>query len=129
MKYLTLILCTFVAASCSNTSKMSSSALKGKLVVSELCAHYVVEVISGNIPAEKTSANWTDEKRKATYPVSFAVANKCSFEKAGLKEGDEFSFSLDESGEQETCAVCMAYYPTPQQALAIKDIKKTSENK
>lgn len=128
MKYLALGLLVLLSASCSNTSKMSTSGLKGKLVVSELCAHYVVELTGGNIPAEKTAANWTDDKRSQTYPVAFAVANKCSFEKAGLKEGDEFSFVLDESNTPETCAVCMAYYPTPPQSLAIKDIKKLTEN-
>ncbi|MGN6435701.1 MAG: hypothetical protein ACTHMM_04175 [Agriterribacter sp.] len=128
MKNLAFGLLILISASCSNTSKMSTSGLKGKLVVSELCAHYVVELTGGSIPADKTAANWKDDKRSQTYPVAFTVANRCSFEKAGLKEGDEFSFVLDESSEPETCAVCMAYYPTPPQALAIKDIKKLTEN-
>lgn len=129
MKYFTLGLLLWLSASCSNTSKMSTPGLKGKLVVSELCAHYVVEVTSGNIPGEKTASNWTDDKRNQTYSIAFTVANKCSFEKYGLKEGDEFSFALDESNTPETCAVCMAYYPTPSQTLAIKNIKKLTENK
>ncbi|MBX2922925.1 MAG: hypothetical protein KF746_12075 [Chitinophagaceae bacterium] len=115
--------------SCTNTNRLNTTGLKGRLVVSELCSHYIVEVTGGNISPEKTAANWTDDKRNATYAIAFTVANRCAFAKAGLAEGDEFSFSVDETSQPENCAVCMAYYPTPSQTLAITNIQKIAKNK
>ncbi|MBX3256108.1 MAG: hypothetical protein KF862_18370 [Chitinophagaceae bacterium] len=129
MKFFIPGILIIIAASCTNTSKLSATGLKGRLAVSELCSHYIVEVTGGSIAPEKTAANWTDDKRKATYAIAFTVANRCSFAKAGLAEGDEFSFSVDETNQPETCAVCMAYYPTPSQTLAITNIQKLAKNK
>lgn len=124
MKYLYFLILLLGFNACSSSTKLSDNKLRGKLVISELCAHYVVEVISGNIDASKIAVDWKDDKRNQTYKQSFSVANRCVFGELGLKEGDEFSFSIDDSKPDETCAVCMAYYPTPSQSMYIKNVKK-----
>ncbi|MBN8787069.1 MAG: hypothetical protein J0I84_08260 [Terrimonas sp.] len=124
MKYLYLLLLTAGLYACTSSNKLNNNKLLGKLVISELCAHYVVEVVAGNIDASKTAEGWKDEKRNQTFKQSFSVANRCSFGKENLKEGDEFTFEIDNAPEQENCAVCMAYYPTPSQSLHIKNINK-----
>ncbi|MFT3747617.1 MAG: hypothetical protein QM768_04845 [Agriterribacter sp.] len=124
MKYLYLLLLTAGLNACSSSNKLNSNTLRGKLVVSELCAHYVVAVVSGNIDASKTATDWKDEKRNQTFKQSFSVANRCSFGKEDIKEGDEFTFEIDNAPQQENCAVCMAYYPTPSQSLHIKNVNK-----
>ncbi|MFT3945628.1 MAG: hypothetical protein QM763_01535 [Agriterribacter sp.] len=123
MKYLYLLLLMAGLYTCSSSNKLSNNEVRGKLVISELCAHYVVEVVSGKIDAAKTATNWKDEKRNQTYKQSFSVANRCNFGKLGLKEGDEFTFEIDNAARDEGCAVCMAYYPVPSQSLYIRNIK------
>jgi hypothetical protein len=124
MKYIIPAFLILVSMACNSTSKMNAAPLKGKLVVSELCGHYIVELISGKIEPDKLAKDWHDDKRNATYKQSFAIANTCNFERFSLKEGDEFTFTLDSDAAKETCAVCMAYYPKPSQSLFIKDIQK-----
>ncbi len=128
MKILFSAISLFLAASCGTANKMNTQSLKGKLVISELCGHYVVQLIAGKIDNDKLAINWHDDKRNATYPQSFKVANVCSFGKDGLKEGDEFTFTVSDSPEKEQCAVCLAYYPVPSQSLTISNIKKISSN-
>jgi len=125
MKYISFAFLLLLFA-CKSTHKINSDTdtLKGRLVVSELCGHYIIELISGQIDSSKLAVDWHDEKRNATYKQSFSVINVCSFEKAGLKEGDVFSFKVDGNATPETCAVCMAYYPTPQRSVAVKEIIK-----
>ena len=125
MKYWIVVFLVSSLYACSSSGKLNNNQLRGRLVISELCAHYVVEIVSGKIDASKVAANWKDEKRNQTYKQSFSIANRCSFGNIGLKEGDEFTFVVDDGSPEETCAVCMAYYPTPSQSLHIKDIKKT----
>lgn len=121
-----MLMFVFVGLSACSSGKVNNNGtLRGKLVISELCAHYVVQVVSGSIDAAKVAADWKDDKRNQTYKQAFSIANRCSFGELGLKEGDEFTFSVDNSKPEETCAVCMAYYPTPSQSLYIKNIRKT----
>lgn len=124
MKYIIPFFLLIILFSCNSTSKITAAPLKGRLVVSELCGHYIIELISGKIAAEKLAIDWHDDKRNATYKQAFSVANPCGFDKLSLREGDEFTFVLDSDEAKETCAVCMAYYPKPSQSLFIKDIKK-----
>lgn len=124
MKYVYLFLLITGFSACKSSSGIADNELRGKLVISALCSHYVVEIISGKVDASKVAAEWKDDNRNQTYKQSFSVANKCSFGQLGLSEGDEFTFTIDDNKPNETCAVCMAYYPTPTQALNIKNIKK-----
>ncbi|ULQ58186.1 hypothetical protein KJS94_08255 [Flavihumibacter rivuli] len=124
-KYFSLLaLSLIILGACKTATNQTGAGLVGKLVVVENCGHYVVTLEKGNLDPGKLAANWKDDKRNASYIAAFAVANPCSFGKTGLKEGDRFSFEIVEQPEAENCAVCMMYYPTPEQKLAIKNIRK-----
>ena len=113
-------------SSCKSGTKVSSSQLTGKLVIAELCDHYVISVEKGKIDPAKVVASYRDEKRATTFTNVFTVANTCSFSKSGLHEGDIFSFELTDASTEE-CARCMAFYPTPDKKLFIKNYKKISQ--
>jgi hypothetical protein len=110
-----------IAVICSSyeCNKSKSGKLKGKLVIKELCSHYVVQVIDGTVDSSKVANNWSDEKRKLSFDKVFTVANRCDFP-SGLKEGDEFEFSFNPNPAPQNCAVCMAYYPVPDKTNSIK---------
>ena len=112
-----------VMASC-KSAQPSGTALTGRLVISELCNHYVVAVEAGSLDSSLLAASWTDTKRGATYRDVFTVSSRCSFAQSGLQEGDRFTFEVNDSGTTENCAVCMAYYPVPEQTLRIRNIHK-----
>lgn len=128
MKKIFSFLCvTLVIASayqCNNKTGSGKGTLKGRLVIKELCAHYVVEVIEGKTDTSLVTNNWTDEKRNKTYNNVFTVSNRCTFPAAELNEGDEFEFTFDQNPPPQDCAVCMAFYPTPPKANAIKITRK-----
>jgi hypothetical protein len=123
-KLLLLFAVASLLTACKSTQTPTTKILKGKLVVSALCAHYIVSLQQGNIDTAKLAAEWFDESRKTTFKNAFTVSSRCSFGQADLKEGDEFTFEIAEDSVKEQCAVCMAFYPTPQQTIAIKNIKK-----
>ena len=108
-----------VVCSAYECNKSKSGKLKGKLVVKELCSHYVVQVSNGAVDSSQVVNNWKDEKRQATFDKVFTVANRCDFP-SNLNEGDEFEFSFDTNPSPQNCAVCMAFYPTPGKTNAIK---------
>lgn len=113
---------------CKPSANKTTGAYTGKLVVSEHCNHYIVALETGSIDKSKLAESWTDNKRNMTFKNVFSVASKCSFANVGLAEGDLFSFELADSTAAENCAICMAYYPTPEQKLMLKNIKKISTN-
>lgn len=113
---------------CKTSANKTAAGYTGKLVVSELCNHYVVALETGSIDKNNLAESWTDNKRNMTFNNVFSVASKCSFANAGLAEGDLFSFELADSTATENCATCMAYYPTPEQKLMLKNIKKISNH-
>ena len=124
MKKIFSVLCIVAmiasAYQCNNrTGSGKAGALKGKLVIKEICSHYVVQVIEGQIADSLVSNGWTDDKRGKTYDKVFTVSNRCSFPAASIKEGDKFEFSIDPNPKPEDCAVCMAFYPTPDKRNAI----------
>ena len=90
---------------------------KGRLEVKGICSNYTIKVLEGQ-NADWTQASWTDEQTGKKHTQVFKLANPCAFP-ANLKEGNTFYFTLD-TAKQEQCAVCMAYYPTPEKAAAIK---------
>jgi hypothetical protein len=113
------VLLVFIS-SCAYTCKQSGgSKLRGKLVIKELCSHYVVQVINGTVDTSEVMNNWRDEKRQQTYNKVFTLSNRCTFP-ATIKEGEEFDFTFDSLPAVQNCAVCKAYYPTPPRLHAIK---------
>ena len=112
--------------SCKSTAVQDQPAtpLAGKLVISEICNHYVVALVSGKLDPAVLTARFHDEKRKSDYTNVFSVESRCSFAKAGISEGDLFTFEIASSDYKEDCMVCMAYYPTPPTRLSIINVKK-----
>ena len=115
-----LLSSSVLTSGCNSKFVSADSLLKGKLVIKELCGHYVVQVISGRLDTAYVTNGWNDEKRNKTYDNVFSVSNRCSFPAADMKEGDEFEFRIDRNPVQEDCAVCMAYYPTPPKRNAVR---------
>lgn len=115
-----LFLLTISAENCSK--KKTSATYKGKLEVKALCMNYTISVVEGDIDPSLVEKSWTDETTKKTYTNAFKLGSPCSFPES-IKEGDEFYFTIDTTTKQD-CAVCMAYYPTPSKAIAIKVVEK-----
>ena len=115
-----LFLLTISAENCSK--KKASNTYKGKLEVKALCMNYTIRVVEGNIDPSLVEKSWTDETTKKTYTNAFKLGSPCSFP-ATINEGEEFYFTIDSTTKQD-CAVCMAYYPTPSKAIAIKVVEK-----
>jgi hypothetical protein len=127
-KVLSVVLAAgFMIACKSSKSPGEQGALTGKLVISELCNHYVVSLESGSLDTAKIAASWADEKRNSTFSNVFSVASRCSFAQAGLKEGDAFTFEVSPQPTEENCMQCMAYYPVPERSLYIRNIKKINK--
>jgi hypothetical protein len=120
------LLLTIMCWSCKSTAVQNKSVapLTGKLVISEICNHYVVALVSGKLDPAVLTARFYDEKRKSDYSNVFTVESKCSFAEAGISEGDLFTFELAAADYKEDCMVCMAYYPTPPTRLSIIKVKK-----
>ena len=108
------------AYQCNNKMVAADSVLKGKLVISEICSHFVIQVTSGKLDTAFVTNGWKDDKRNKTYDNVFTVSNRCGFADMKLKEGDEFEFIIDKNPPPENCLVCMAFYPTPPKRNAIK---------
>lgn len=120
------LLLTITGWSCKSTAVQNQPAtpFTGKLVISEICNHYVVALVSGKLDPVLLTARFYDEKRKSDYSNVFTVESRCSFAEAGLNEGDLFTFELAAADYKEDCMVCMAYYPTPPTRLSIINVKK-----
>lgn len=91
---------------------------RGKLVKKGICMNYTISVVAGNIDKSLVEATWTDPNTNTSYTNAFRLESICNFP-ANLNEGDEFSFVIDNNADL-SCAVCQAYYPTPQKGLKIK---------
>jgi hypothetical protein len=120
------ILLTITGWCCKSTAVQNQPAtpLTGKLVISEICNHYVVALVSGKLDRAVLTSKFHDEKRKSDYSNVFTLESRCSFAKAGISEGDIFTFELAPADYKEDCMVCMAYYPTPPTRLSIINVKK-----
>ncbi len=118
LSLLTTVLLVSLFSACSGTKKSGSQTLKARLEVQGICSNYTIKLLEGNLDKSLIEANWTDETTGTAYTNVFGLANPCNFP-SGLKKGDEFYFVIDTSKQQD-CAVCMAYYPTPQKKLSIK---------
>jgi len=105
----------------SDCSKKKSERYKGKLEVAGICMNYTISVVEGDIDASSIVDSWTDQVTNKVYENVFKLGNPCDFP-ASIKKGDEFYFTIDTT-KGETCAVCMAYYPTPSKALSIKVVE------
>ncbi len=119
MKYFILLVAlSTILLSNSDCSTKKTERLKGKLEIAGICSNYTIKVIEGKIDTSLVVTNWTDETTGKTYNNVFKLGSPCTFPST-IKQGDEFYFTIDTS-PQKDCVVCMAYYPTPEKAIAIK---------
>ncbi|MBO9619292.1 MAG: hypothetical protein J7539_09685 [Niabella sp.] len=122
---ISLLLVIAIAAITSCAPKASSNAThryKARFEVAGLCSNYTFSVIEGAIDPALVVASWTNPQTKKTYKKAFAISNPCSFPST-LKQGDTFYFEIVPEDKSQNCAVCMAYYPTPEKRLTIKVIQ------
>ena len=83
--------------------------------------NYTIRVLEGNMDSSLIMDSWIDPTTSQTHTNVFRLANPCDFP-AGIKQGDEFYFTLNTTKEKN-CVVCMAYYPTPSKAVSIKVVE------
>ncbi len=121
---LCISLVALTAYQCNNRIAAVNGVLKGKLVIKEICSHYVVQVLNAKLDTSLVSNGWRDDKRNKTYDNVFTVSNRCGFGTVGLNEGDEFEFSFDKNPPAEDCVVCMAFYPTPEKKNAVTVVRR-----
>ena len=93
----------------------------GKLAVQGICMNYVITVES-QVPEEwydkgVIAKTWVDPWEDITYSNAFRLGSICDFPDE-IKEGDQFYFTLIK--EEQLCAQCLAYSPTPSETLSIK---------
>lgn len=101
-----------------NKNQDNGNVYRGKLVRKGICMNYTISVIGGNMDDGKVQSSWTDPQTNTTFQNAFRLESVCNFP-ATIQEGDEFSFVIDNNAPTD-CAVCMAYYPTPQKGLKIR---------
>ena len=117
-RILLLIGCTFSLLGFQCEKQVNGPLLKGKLAVNGICSNITITLVEGNLDSGQFENNWTDPTTGITYQNAFRLANPCQFP-SHIREGDEFYFRVT-TRVNETCATCLAYYPTPQTALAIQ---------
>ena len=94
----------------------ANGCYKGRLEVKGICMNYTIKVLKGDIDPQLIEADWKDENTGKEHQNVFALGSACTFPES-IKEGDEFYFTIDNA--LQDCAVCKAYYPTPQKKLSI----------
>lgn len=121
MKILFIIL-SFVLATVSKDgckkNKSVDNTYKGRLEIKGICMNYTIKILEGNIDTSLVASSWTDETTGKSYKNVFKLGSPCTFPE-NIQQGDEFTFTIDTAAGKD-CAVCMAYYPTPQKHLSIK---------
>lgn len=124
MKLLLILAVVFtLCASADSCSRVKANTVyKGRLDTKALCMNYTLTLIEGNLDSSLVVPKWTDENTGKIFTNAFGLADPCKFPK-NIAEGDEFYFVID-TAKGEPCAVCMAYYPTPQKKLSIKVVEK-----
>lgn len=93
----------------------------GRLALKGICMNYVItlegEVPEGWIENNYIDPSWTHPYSEVVYTNSFRLGSVCDFPES-IKEGDLFYFTASvEPFNEQQCAVCEAYSPTPQPTL------------
>ncbi len=118
---LSLLSTLVLSASKCGSKKTPEGVYKGKLEIKALCMNYTISVSNG-IADSLVTDSWTDETTGKSYRSVFGLASRCTFP-ATIEAGDEFYFVIDTAARQD-CAVCLAYYPTPEKKLSIRVVEK-----
>ncbi len=122
MKHLILLVLLAILLLSAGDCNKKTTAYKGKLEVKGICMNYTIRLLEGRMDTSLIVPNWKDETTGRDYKNVFKLGSPCSFP-GDIEQGDEFYFIIDTTMDKN-CAVCMAYYPTPEKSLSIKVIKK-----
>ena len=109
-----LIIVGLLGAACNKGIPRNSATTTGATVYRGIVIHNIccLDVIQTLGPSYLGQASWIDSGNTA-YPVYthvFKVANPCQF--GNHVEGDTISFKVIYP-EEQNCACCMVYIPTP----------------
>jgi hypothetical protein len=115
---LILSICLFPGFQCQKDTEPTTSCYKGRLEIKGICMNYTIKLLEGAMDPNLIERSWKDETTGITYENVFKLGSICTFP-AGIKQGDEFYFTIDKTPNRGDCVVCMAYYPTPAKALSI----------
>lgn len=92
---------------------------QGRLALKGICMNYVIEVLDP-INEEWVEAEWVNPFDETVYTNAFRLGSVCSFDDS-IEEGDLFYFEASpEPFEEQECAVCLAYSPTPSKTLYVR---------
>jgi hypothetical protein len=97
---------------------VGTPVLKGKLAVAGICGNYTIVLLEGDLSSNLYENTWVNPQTNNSYTKAFRLANFCDFP-AGIQEGQEFFFT-PESTPTNDCVTCLAFYPTPSKAIAIR---------
>lgn len=106
------------ADGCKKPSKIAGDCFKGRLEVKGQCMNYTIKVLEGNIDPSRMMRSWKDEGTGKVHENVFRLGSVCNFPPE-IQQGDEFYFRIESTPGAKGCAVCMAYYPTPDKELTI----------
>ncbi len=101
----------------------AKNCYKGRLEIKGICMNYTIKVLEGSIDTALIAPIWKDESTGIEHQNVFKLESICNFP-AGIKQGEEFYFTIDKAPKKEDCIVCMAYYPTPEKGLTIRVLDK-----
>jgi hypothetical protein len=130
---LLLTLLIFPAFTCNKgIASNESPVLTGKLVASDGCSQFVVEVIGGPVDSVRVADTWKNSGNDSVYHNVFqllAVRDACSIGFYGISKGDTFQFQFDPNPQGLSCNTCAVRttLAMPPLSASIKDIKKLQQ--
>ncbi len=113
-----VIAMNFMFFSCEKQSDVLK--IKGKVIHSS-CATKVVQILDPNY-YNLGQATWQQSANMPVYNNVFEIANRCSFDTMGVKDGDEFYFIITSNGENG-CAICALWDNPPSVKQKIEVVK------
>ena len=110
-------------------SNSTPNILTGRLIVTDGCAQFAVEIISGSFNSTQAVASWTDSDNDSVYTNVFrltSVRGACTVGYYGISKGDVFQFQFDPHPSGEPCNTCdvLTTLAMPPVSDAIMDVKK-----
>jgi hypothetical protein len=103
--------------------------LTGKLIASDGCLQFVVEVTDGSVDPTRVVDTWKDTDNDSVYHNVFrltGVRDACAIGAYGVSKGDSFQFQFDPNPQHTLCYTCnsMTTLAMPPISNAIKNVKK-----
>ncbi len=125
-----LLLLAFAGFQCKKKDDQGP-LLYGKLIISDGCSQYAVEIVSGAFDPTQVTAEWKDPDNDSTYQNVFrlgAVRGACGISYYNVGKGDVFSFRMDANPQNLLCYVCAVWanISLPPITNSIKDVTRVA---